>query len=137
MTEQQFKEHLQELLPGFSEKAMAVWAAYAEGLDADGTEALQIFFEDFFINLDLVCRRHGCEIARRLFDYGEQFTLNPFELQGAAVLAAQGMDMETICQHAVNGGCDYTEAQYADYCAAREAFKGSRTDQGFDLSQLS
>ncbi len=59
MTEQQFKEHLQELLPGFSEKAMAAWVRYAQELDTDGTEPLQIFFDSFFVNLELVCQHHG------------------------------------------------------------------------------
>lgn len=49
MTEQEFSAHMREWLPSFSEKAMAAWVRYAQELDTDGTEPLQIFFDCFFV----------------------------------------------------------------------------------------
>jgi len=136
MTEQKFRENMEELLPGLSEKAMESWMAYARELDADGVIEAQEFFDKTFVELDLIRQHQGSEIARRLFDYGEHFTLNPFELRGAASLAAQGASMESICQRAVEDGCDCTLEESEESKAALARFQAAHTDRGPQMFQL-
>jgi len=136
MTEQQFRENMEELLPGLSEKAMECWIAYARELDADGVIEAQEFFDMTFVESDLIRQHQGSEIARRLFDYGEHFILNPFDLRGAASLAAQGSSMESICQCAVQDGCDCTLEEFEESRAALAKFQAAHADQGPQMFQL-
>lgn len=133
MTEQEFKQNMEELLPGLSEKALESWITYARELEADEVAAAQEFFDQTFVELDLVRQHQGSEIARQLFDHGEHFTLNPFELRGAATLAAAGMSMELICQQAVENGCDCTEAEREESAAALARFQAAHDDPGLQL----
>lgn len=125
---------MEKLLPGLSERALDSWITYASELEADRVTAAQDFFDQTFVELDLVQQHQGGKIARQLFNHGEHFTLNPFELRGAATLAAAGMSMELICQQAVENGCDCTEAEYEESAAALAKFQAYHVDLGPQFS---
>lgn len=123
MQKEQFERSIRELLPEASDAAMKQWTKYAQELDQDGTEHETDFYDSAYVELSLVKRRQGLQTATALFNYGERFTFNPFELRGAARLLTDGWPLEKIEAHAVENGCDPTEEEYRESKAALEAFR--------------
>ena len=84
MRKEEFESRIRELLPDVSEKAMDHTASYAEELEREAEECAESLYDAFYVELALVKRDHGAEIAKAIFDCGEHFTFNFFELRGAA-----------------------------------------------------
>ena len=132
MQKEEFAARLRALTPGASENAIHHFITYAEELEHDGTELSWDFYDAFYVELSLVKRDHGEKIAETLVNYGGQFTMNPFELRGAARLAAQGWPPEKIEAYIVENGCDPTPEEAAESRAVLSAFRSGRAD----LSQI-
>ena len=84
MTNQEFRLKMRDLLPGCSEPAMESWTKYARHLDTEDMIFEADFYDEIYVNLSLIKQHQGEQIARELFDYGEKFTFNSFELRGEA-----------------------------------------------------
>ena len=74
MRREEFESRIRELLPDVSEKAMDRTISYIEELDQETEECAESLFDAFYVELALVKRDRGAEIAKALFDYGENFT---------------------------------------------------------------
>ena len=76
MRREEFESRIRELLPDVSEKAMDRTISYIEELDQETEECAESLYDAFYVELALVKRDRGAEIAKALFDYGENFTFN-------------------------------------------------------------
>ena len=123
MTNQEFRLKMRDLLPGCSEPAMESWAKYAHHLDTEDMIFEADFYDEIYVNLSLIKQHQGEQIARELFDYGEEFTFNSFELRGAAAKLTEGWSLEEISEYAVEFGCDATEEEFQESRAALKAFR--------------
>lgn len=112
MDVKEFKTRIQGLFPGADWDALRKWRFYAQELDRDGTCSATEFFGELYVEFALVKQYDGEEIARELFDAGQHFTFNPFEVRGAARLLKEGMAMEDVIQKAMDGFCDRTPQEY-------------------------
>lgn len=128
MQKEEFAARLRALAPGASEAAVRHFITYAEDLEQDGTELSGDFYDAFYVELSLVKRDHGEKIAETLVNHGGQFTMNPFELRGAAKLVVQGWPPEKIEAYIVENGCDPTPEEAAESRAVLSAFRGGRAD---------
>ena len=106
MDEAEFKEKMSALLPCADSEGLSKLITYAKELDADKTEPMSQFFHDTYIEFTLVTRQYGQEIALQLLDICKTFTLNPFEVRGAAMQLSNGVEPDKIGQLAVDGKCD-------------------------------
>ena len=132
MQKEEFAARLRALVPGASETAIHHFITYAEELEHDGIELSGDVYDAFYVELSLVKRDHGEKISETLVNYGEQFTMNPFELRGAARFAVQGWPPEKIEAYIVENGCDPTPKEEAESRAVLSAFRSGRAD----LSQI-
>lgn len=123
MQKEQFESMVGELLPAASDRAMDAWTAYAQNLDHDEVESESQFFDAIYVELMLIKQHQGEDIAVRLFNYGEQFTFNYFELRGAASRLADGWPLDEISQYAIDNGCDPTAEEFDESVKALQAFK--------------
>lgn len=123
MRKEQFESRIRELLPEASNAAMKQWVKYAQELDRDETEPEADFYDSTYVELSLIRKHQGAEIATKLFNYGERFVFNPFELRGAASLLTDGWPLEEIKAYTVENGCDPTEAEYEESKVALEKFQ--------------
>ena len=128
MTREDFERRITDLLPDVSDQAMKNWLEYAENLDRDGTETESEIFDRSFVELALIKRHQGMETAAALFNYGEKFVFNYFELRGAAELLKEGWPLERISDHAVENGCDPTLEAMEESHAALEEFQSGKWD---------
>lgn len=123
MTREDFERRITDLLPDVSDQAMKNWLEYAENLDRDGTETESEIFDRSYVELALIKRHQGMETAAALFNYGEKFVFNYFELHGAAELLKEGWPLERISDHAVENGGDSTLEAMEESHAALEEFQ--------------
>lgn len=123
MQRAEFESRLRELLPGASETALDHTASYAEELEREAEECAESLYDAFYVELALVKRDHGAEIAKALFDYGEHFTFNFFELRGAARLLVNGWSLEQVEAYTVENGCDATLGEAIESRSALQAFQ--------------
>ena len=123
MQRAEFESRLRELLPGASETALGHTVSYAEELEREAEECAESLYDAFYVELALVKRDHGAEIAKVLFDYGEHFTFNFFELRGAARLLANGWSLEQVEAYTVENGCDATPEEALESRSALQAFQ--------------
>lgn len=123
MQKEQFESMVKELLPSVTDQAMCMWTKYAQDLDRDGTEPASHFFDATYVELMLIKRYQGEDTAVRLFNYGEQFTFNYFELRGAASMLADGWSLNQISQYTVINGCDPSEDEAKESNEALRIFK--------------
>ena len=123
MRREEFESRIRELLPDVSEKAMDRTISYIEELDQETEECAESLYDAFYVELALVKRDHGTEIAGALFDYGENFTFNFFELRGAAQLLAQGWPLDRIEAYTVENGCDAAPEETVESRSALHAFQ--------------
>lgn len=137
MKQAEFEQRMRELLPTLSEKAMANWNVFAEELDRGGTIPMGKFYDQVYVELSLVVQHQGEQTASALFNYGEQFTWNPFEIRGAASLAMQGIPLDQIRQMALEDGCDCSQEELLESRAALEKFQvEAAEDTGMTFSGL-
>lgn len=128
MRREEFERRIREMLPGVSEAAMGKHTSYVEELEREAGERSEKLYDAFFVELALVKRDHGAETAKTLFDDGERFTFNFFELRGAARLMAEGWTMEQIETYVVENGCDATPEEALGSHAALKAFQNGDPD---------
>ncbi len=123
MTREDFERRITALLPDVSDQAMKNWLEYAKSLDRDGTETESEIFDRSYVELVLIRRHQGVETAAALFNYGEKFVFNYFELRGAATLLSDGWSLERISHRAVEDGCDPTLEEMEESRTALEEFQ--------------
>ena len=123
MQRAEFESRIRVLLPGVSETALDHTASYAEELEQEAEECSESLYDAFYVELALVKRDHGAEIAKALLDYGEHFTFNFFELRGAAHLLAQGWPLDRIEAYTVENGCDAAPEEALESRSALQAFQ--------------
>lgn len=123
MRKEQFESMIKELLPTVTDRAMKVWIRSAQAMERDEVELASNIFDATYVELMLVKRDHGENTAVKLFNYGEVFTFNYFELRGAATMLAEGWALERISQFACTYGCDSSEEEFEESQETLRAFK--------------
>ena len=94
MQRNEFETMVKELLPDVTEQAMEKWTQYAQELEQDGTEKESDLYDAAYVELQLIKEHQGEPTAASLFNYGEQFVFNYFELRGAAAKLTEGWTLE-------------------------------------------
>ena len=123
MQREEFETRIRELLPEASKMALDRTVSYAEELEREAEECAESLYDAFYVELALVKRDHGAEIAKAIFDCGEHFTFNFFELRGAARLLTQGWSLEQVEAYTVENGCDATPEEALESRSALQAFQ--------------
>ena len=123
MQKEQFESMVRELLPAVTDNAMAIWTTYARDLEQESVEPASHIFDAAYVELMLIKQHQGEETAVRLFNYGEQFIFNYFELRGAASMLEAGRSLDEISQCAVVDGCDPSAEEFDEPKEALRAFK--------------
>ena len=96
MQREEFETRIRELLPGSSEIALATVTTYAEEPDElaiELSDGAGHFYDAFYVNLALVRRDYGEDIAQSIFNHGERYLFYPSELRAVARLVASGSSM--------------------------------------------
>ena len=126
---------MRELLPHPSEAALGTYVSYAEELDAGGTIKDHDFFDELYVGFRLVTQRFGAETASALFNYGDRFTFNPFEVTEAARLLTEGKTLDEISAYSVEEDLFYAEEDLEASKAMLERLKAEAPDHpGMDIS---
>lgn len=128
MQREEFESRVRDLLPAATDGAMAAWTRYAEELDQDGVELETDYYDENYVELALVKQHYGTEIAAQLFNYGECFTFNYYELRGAARRLADGWTLADIEKYTIENGCDATQEEHEEFVEALRIFR--RFEQG-------
>lgn len=128
MQREEFESRVRALLPEVTDRAMASWTRYAEELDQDGVELETDHYDENYVELTLVKQHYGEEITTQLFNYGEHFTFNYFELRGAARKLADGWTLADIEKYTLENGCDATPEEHEEFVEALRAFQ--KSEQG-------
>ena len=123
MQKEQFESQVRSLLPEVTDSAMNAWTQYTQELDQEEVELQDVFFDASYVELSLIKQHQGEEVATQLFNYGEQFTFNYFELRGAAAKLLNGWSLEEISQYAIEYGCDPTLEEHEESRAALQTFR--------------
>ena len=123
-----FESMVKSLLPAVTDRAVDTWVQYAQELDHEEVEAESDFFDAAYVELMLIKQHHGEDIATNLFNYGEVFPFNYFELRGAANKLKAGWPLEKISQYTVENGCDPTAEEFEESQSALWAFKLSEQE---------
>lgn len=126
MQKNEFEAMVRELLPDVTEQAMEKWTQYARELEQDGTEKASDLYDAIYVELRLIKEHQGEQTATRLFNYGEQFVFNYFELRGAAAKLTEGWTLDEIRQYTLENGCDPTEEEYRESAQALQVFRSQR-----------
>ena len=128
MRKEGFESRVRDLLPEVTDKAMTAWTRYAEELDQDGVEPEADHYDENYVELALVKQHYGEEIATQLFNYGEHFTFNYFELRGAARRLADGWTLADIEAYTLENGCDATPEEHEEFVKTLRAFRRSEQE---------
>ena len=123
MQKNEFEVMVKELLPDVTAQAMEKWTQYAQELEQDGTEKQSDLYDAAYVELQLIKEHQGEPAAASLFNYGEQFVFNYFELRGAAAKLTEGWTLEQIRDYTIENGCDPTEEEYRESAQALQAFR--------------
>lgn len=126
MQKNEFEAMVKELLPDVTEQAMKKWTQYAQELEQDGTEKAGDLYDAAYVELCLIKERQGESTATSLFNYGEQFVFNYFELRGAAAKRTEGWTLEQIRDYTIENGCDPTDEEYRESAQALQAFRSQQ-----------
>ena len=126
MQRNEFETMVKELLPNITEQAMEKWTQYAQELEQDGTEKASDLYDAAYVELRLIKEYQGEPTTARLFNYGEQFVFNYFELRGAAAKLTEGWALEQIRDYIIENGCDPTDEEYRKSAQALQAFRSQR-----------
>lgn len=125
MQREQFEKRIRSLLPEATDEAMDAWTAYADELSREDVEPEAELYDKSYVELTLIKQHCGEQVATQLFNYGDQFTFNYFELRGAASRLVSGWTLKDIAKDAVENGCDATPEEYEEFVDALQAFQMS------------
>ena len=126
MQKNEFEVMVKELLPDVTAQAMEKWTQYAQELEQDGTEKQSDLYDAAYVELQLIKEHQGESTATSLFNYGEQFVFNYFELRGAATKLTEGWTLEQIRDYTIENGCDPTDEEYRESAQALQVFRSQR-----------
>lgn len=112
MGKEEFQACIMELLGETDSAATEAWLQYAEDLDQAGAETKAVFFDEICGELQAIKGEFGLDIARQLYNYGQTFTFNPFELRTAAEHLHIGISMEKNIAQALEGDFFTTPRRY-------------------------
>ena len=79
-----------------------------------------------YVELCLIKQHQGEQTATSLFNYGEHFVFNYFELRGAAAKLTEGWTLEQIRDYTIENGCDPTDEEYRESAQALQAFRSQQ-----------
>ena len=132
MRKEEFAARLRALLPGASEAALDESIALAEDPETEEDMGREHFYDSLYVELWLVRRDYGEELAQTLFNCGD---FHPHELRGAARLMAEGWQAGQIAAFIEDHGwecdlCERTPAEEAESQAALWLFQHGA--QGLD-----
>ena len=122
MQRNEFEAMVKELLSDVTAQAMEKLTQYAQELEQDGTEKACDLYDAAYVELRLIKEHQGEPTAASLFNYGEQFVFNYFELRGAAAKLTEGWTLEQIRDYTIENGCDPTDEEYRESAQALQAF---------------
>ena len=125
MQKEQFETRIKELLPNMTEQAMDKWEDYAQYLLEEEEETSDFFYDAVYVELCLIKQHQGEQTATSLFNYGEHFVLNYFELRGAAALLTDGWALDKIRDFVIKSDCDPTQEEYEESQNALRDFRKS------------
>ena len=114
MQKEQFETRIKELLPNMTEQAMDKWEDYAQYLLEEEEETSDFFYDAVYVELCLIKQHQGEQTATSLFNYGEHFVFNYFELRGAAALLTDGWALDKIRDYVIKSDCDPTQEEYEE-----------------------
>ena len=134
MQKNEFETMVKELLPNATEQAIEKWTQYEQEqeqeqeqeLEQDGTEKASDLYDAAYVELRLIKEHQGEAVAASLFNYGEQFVFNYFELRGAAAKLTEGWTLEQIRDYTIENGCDPTDEEYRESAQALQAFRSQQ-----------
>ena len=81
---------MRELLPDASAEALNAWEAFVADLCGGSASAEAQMRGELCAELLLIREQYGRDLAVRLFNMGERYAVNTFELPGAAELLSNG-----------------------------------------------
>ena len=125
MQRNEFETMVKELLLDVTAQAMEKWTQYAQELEQDGTEKASDLYDAAYVELRLIKENQGEAVAVSLFNYGEQFVFNYFELRGAAALLTDGWALDKIRDFVIKSDCDPTQEEYEESQNALRDFRKS------------
>ena len=125
MKKEQFETRIKELLPNMTEQAMDKWEDYAQYLLEEEEETSDFFYDAVYVELCLIKQHQGEQTATSLFNYGEHFVFNYFELRGAAALLTDGWALDKIRDFVIKSDCDPTQEEYEESQNALRDFRKS------------
>ncbi len=125
MQKEQFETRIKELLPNMTEQAMDKWEDYAQYLLEEEAETSDFFYDAVYVELCLIKQHQGEQTATSLFNYGEHFVFNYFELRGAAALLTDGWALDKIRDFVIKSDCDPTQEEYEESQNALRDFRKS------------
>lgn len=125
MQKEQFETRIKELLPNMTEQAMDKWEDYAQYLLEEEEETSDFFYDAVYVELCLIKQHQGEQTATSLFNYGEHFVFNYFELRGAATLLTDGWALDKIRDFVIKSDCDPTQEEYEESQNALRDFRKS------------
>ena len=125
MQKEQFETRIKELLPNMTERAMDKWEDYAQYLLEEEEETSDFFYDAVYVELCLIKQHQGEQTATSLFNYGEHFVFNYFELRGAAALLTDGWTLDKIRDFVIKSDCDPTQEEYEESQNALRDFRKS------------
>ena len=125
MQKEQFETWIKELLPNMTEQAMDKWEDYAQYLLEEEEETSDFFYDAVYVELCLIKQHQGEQTATSLFNYGEHFVFNYFELRGAAALLTDGWALDKIRAFVIKSDCDPTQEEYEESQNALRDFRKS------------
>ena len=125
MQKEQFETRIKELLPNMTEQVMDKWEDYAQYLLEEEEETSDFFYDAVYVELCLIKQHQGEQTATSLFNYGEHFVFNYFELRGAAALLTDGWALDKIRDFVIKSDCDPTQEEYEESQNALRDFRKS------------
>ena len=128
MQKEQFEARIKELLPNTTEQAMYKWEDYAQYLLEEEEETSDFFYDAVYVELCLIKQHQGEQTATSLFNYGEHFVFNYFELRGAAALLTDGWALDKIRDYVIKSDCDPTQEEYEE---SQNALRDFRKSEGY------
>ena len=104
---------------------MDKWEDYAQYLLEEEEETSDFFYDAVYVELCLIKQHQGEQTATSLFNYGEHFVFNYFELRGAAALLTDGWALDKIRDFVIKSDCDPTQEEYEESQSALRDFRKS------------
>ena len=133
MQKEQFETRIKELLPNMTEQAMDKWGDYAQYLLEEEEETSDFFYDAVYVELCLIKQHQGEQTATSLFNYGEHFVFNYFELRGAAALLTDGWALDKIRDYVIDNDCDPTQEEFEE---SQNALRDFRKSEGHPEEKL-